>query len=138
MQHPDISKRKAGFPVPKMAEDVISYIKDRRAKGVLSHEVHTELLLPISNKKHYTVFMIWAEPNMGFTGHYHLRMWLEFNKLFHQHDIDSDHLPSSQFRETLEMMTCAATVRVLEHHLLGVPDGLDWTDSVKDAQRHWI
>ena len=37
--------------------------------------------------------------------------------------------PSSQFRKTYEMMTCSATIRVLEHYLLGVQqDSLTWQD----------
>ena len=44
--------------------------------------------------------------------------------------LDCDkYLPSSQFRRTYEKMTCSATVRVLEHFLLGVQqDGLTWQD----------
>ena len=44
--------------------------------------------------------------------------------------LDKDkYLPSNQFRCTYEKMTCSATIRCLEHFLLGVQqDGLTWDD----------
>lgn len=65
------------------------------------------------------------------------RVWrgwaiLKMNEIYVSdlHKLQKDkYLPSNQFRTTYEKMTCSATVRVLEHYLLGVgQDGLTWAD----------
>lgn len=88
MGHPDISKRKeGGFPVPQKAEALSYYVQSLRKRGLLAHEVYTEIFVCVTARLPLLVCMVWLESNIGFTGLLMVKMWLHFVVLWHQNDI---------------------------------------------------
>ena len=77
-----------GLPVPKCYLQLIEMWRIIRSLHLLAHEVHTEIIRATAVDMPILPYVVIAEPNKGMSGLYHLKWWLHFNKLHHQHGLN--------------------------------------------------
>ena len=79
--HPDVCKRdkEPGFPVPQLAEDLLTYVYDVRATNRVAPEMYTEMYRCTTGEEVPTlVYHLWPESGAGFSGFLHTKLWLKF------------------------------------------------------------
>ena len=74
--------------VPQEASEALKYVRAKREKNQLSHEMYSEAFRCISDKEiPLLVYVLFPEPSKGFNGHFHLKFYYRLIEIWHENNI---------------------------------------------------